>query len=51
MLNNYLSKGFYIFEKDSKQKNMLPNYVKLRINVIYQLDTNFSRQKTKQFAP
>ena len=41
----YLEKGFYIIGKDSKQKNMPPNDVKLRINVIDQLDTYFVMAK------
>ena len=41
LVSNYLSKGFYIIEKYSEQKNMPPNDVKLRINVIDQLDTDF----------
>ena len=34
LVNNYLAKGFYIIENYTKQKNMLPNDVKLIINVI-----------------
>ena len=48
---NYLEKGFFIIENDSKQKNMLPNDVKLKINVIDQLDTDFVLAKKKQFPP
>ena len=47
LINNYLAKGFYIIEKDSNQLSFLPNDVKLRINVIYQLDTNFFMAKNK----
>ena len=49
MVDNYLSKVFYIIENYSKQLSMLSNDVKLMINVIDQLDTYFSWQKTKQF--
>ena len=49
-MNNYLAKGFYIVEKDSDQKNMLPNDVKLRINVIDQLDTDFFMAKNKAIS-
>ena len=45
LLNNYLAKGFYIIEKYSKQKIMLPNDVKLRIHVIDQMDTDFVMAK------
>ena len=51
LVNNYLSKGLYIIEKDSKQLSMLPNNMKLKINLIDQMDTYFSWQKTKQFPP
>ena len=51
LVNNYLEKGFYIIEKDSKQKSMLPNDVKPRINVIDQLYTYFFVAKTKQCPP
>ena len=30
-MNNYLSKGFYIIEKESKQKNMIPNDMSFNI--------------------
>ena len=36
----YLAKGLYIIEKDSKLKSMIPNNVKLRINMIDQMDTD-----------
>ena len=38
LVNNYLAKGLYVIEKDPKQLSILPNYVKLRINVIDQLE-------------
>ena len=44
-MNNYLEKLFYIIAKDSKQLIMLPNDVKLIINVIDQLDTYFFMAK------
>ena len=50
-MENYLAKIFYIIEKDSKQLSLLPNDVKLRINMINQMDIDFSWQKTKQFPP
>ena len=50
-MNNYLAKELYIIEKDSKQKFMLPNDVKLIINVIDKPDTDFVGAKTNQFPP
>ena len=41
-MDNYLEKWFYIIEKYSMQKSMLPNDVQLIINMIDQLDTDFS---------
>ena len=49
LVNNNLAKGFYIIEKDSKQKSMLPNDVKLIINMIYKMDKDFVIEKTEQF--
>ena len=45
-MNNYLANELYIVEKDSKQIIILPNDVKLRINVIDKLDTDFFVVKT-----
>ena len=47
LVNNYLSKVIYIIEKESNQKCMLTNDVKLIINVIDQLDTDFFMGKNK----
>ena len=41
LVNNYLAKGLFITEKDSKQLSILPNDVKLIIFVINQLETDF----------
>ena len=46
LMNNYLSKRFYIIEKNSNQLSMLPNYFKLRINLIDQMNTDFFMAKT-----
>ena len=43
-LNNYLEKGLFIIEKDSKQLSILKNDVKLKIHAIGQLETDFSWQ-------
>ena len=47
MINNYLEKYFYNIEKGSKQLSLLPNDVKLRINMIIQMDTDFFIAKNK----
>ena len=44
-MNNYLEKGLFIIEKDSKQSSMLPNDVKLGIHDIEQLETDFVVKK------
>ena len=43
-MNSYLARVFYIIEEDSKQKNMLSNDVKLRINLIDQIDTDVFKE-------
>ena len=40
-INNYLSKGFYIIEKGIKHIRLLPDDVRLRINLNNQLDTDY----------
>ena len=47
LVNNYLSKKIYIIERNSKQLSMLPNYLKLGINFIDKLDTDFFMKKNK----
>ena len=44
-MNNYLAKGFYMIEKESKQLIILPNDVKLRTDEIDQLETDFAMAK------
>ena len=48
-MNNYLEKGLYVIEKYSKQLSMLPNDVKLGINVIDSLDTDYFMGGKHQF--
>ena len=50
LINNYLSKGFYIIEKESKQLSLLPNDVKLRFNIINKMDTYFVMAKKKAIS-
>ena len=45
LINIYFAKVFYIIEKDSRQLIILPNDVRLRINLIYQMDTDFFMEK------
>ena len=49
LVNKYLEKGFYIIQKDSEQKSMLPIDVKLRIDLIDQMDTDFFMEKQSNF--
>ena len=44
-MNKYLLKDFFVIENDSMQLSMLPNDVKLTINVIDQLETDFFMEK------
>ena len=46
MINNYLSKGFSVI-KQKKQLSLLPNDVRLRINMINPLDTDYFMVKNK----
>ena len=50
MINNYLSKVFSIIENNTKQLSLLPNAVKLRINLIDQLDTHYVMVKNKAIS-
>ena len=50
MVDNYLSKVFYIIENYSKQLSMLSNDMKLIINVIDQLDTYFFMAKNRAIS-
>ena len=47
LINIYLSKGLYIIENESKQSIIIPNDVKLRINMIDKMDTDFIMSKTQ----
>ena len=50
LINNYLGKGLYSIERDSKQKYMISNYVILIINMIDQMDTDFFMAKIKAIS-
>ena len=45
LIKNYLEKVFYIIENDSNKLSLLPNDVKLRINMINQMDADFFVKK------
>ena len=45
LVNNYLAKGLFIIEKESKQLSILPNDAKLKIYVIDQLEIYFVMAK------
>ena len=47
LIKNYLSKGFSIIEQNTKQLNLLPNNIKLRMNLINQMDTDYVVLKIK----
>ena len=46
-MNSYLSKLFFIVEKDSKNLSTIPNDVKLIIHVIGKLETYFLFKKNQ----
>ena len=50
LINNYLSKGLSIIKQNTKQLSLLPNYVKLRINLIDQLKIYYVMVKDEAFS-
>ena len=50
MINNYLSKGFFIIDRGSKQLNLIPNDVILRINLVDQLKTDYVMVKNEALS-
>ena len=50
LINNYLSKGFSIIEQKKNQLSLIPNDVKLGINLINQLDTDYVMVKNKEIS-
>ena len=44
-MKNYLAKGLFMIENDSKHLSSLPNDVKIRIHMIDQLETDFVMAK------
>ena len=45
LIKNYVSKGFYIIERGTKQLSLIPNDVRLRIILNNQLDKDFFMAK------
>ena len=50
LINNYLSKGFSIIEQNTKKLILLPNAVKLRINLTDKLDIDYAMVKNKAIS-
>ena len=50
LINNYLSKLFYIVEKGRKELSLITNYVRLRFNMNNQLDTDYIMVKNKAIS-
>ena len=50
LVNNYLAKGFFIIENNSRQLSILPNDVKLRIHAIEQPETDFVLEKNTSIS-
>ena len=50
LIINYLSKGFFIIEQGSKQLNLTPNDVRLRINLVDQLKTDYVMVKNEALS-
>ena len=47
LITKYLSKGLSIIEQNTKQLSLLPNSLKLKIDLIDQLDTDYAMVKNK----
>ena len=50
LINNYLSKVFSIIEQNTKQLSLIPNNVKLRINLIGQMKTDYIMVKNEAIS-
>ena len=50
LINNYLSKWFYIIENITRQLSLLPNDSILRINLNNQLGTDYVMTKNKAIS-
>ena len=50
LINNYLSKGLSIIEQGSKQLKLITNDVKLRINLVDQLETYYFIAEDKEIS-
>ena len=50
LINKYLSKIFFIIEHGSKQLNLIPNDVRLKINLVDQLKTDYVMVKIEALS-
>ena len=50
LINNYFSKGFFIIDRGSKQLNLIPNDVRLRINLVDQLKIYYVMVKNESLS-
>ena len=50
LIKNYLSKGLYIIEQGSKQLNLNPNDIILRINLVDQLKKDYVMVKNESLS-
>ena len=50
LINNYLSKRFYIIEQNTKQLSFIPNDVKLIIHLIDQLKIDYVMVKNEEIS-
>ena len=50
LINNYLSKGLFVIEQGSNQLNFIPNGVRLIINLVDQLKTDYVMVKSKEIS-
>ena len=50
LINNCLSKVFYIIEHNTNQLSFIPNDARFRINLINQLDTYYVMVKNKSIS-
>ena len=50
LINNYLSKGFFVIYWGSRQLNLIPNDVILRINMVDQMKTDYVMVKNESLS-
>ena len=50
LIKNYLSKGFFIIGQSLKKLSLIPNDVRLRINLVDQLETDYVMVKNEAIS-